>query len=158
MTPQNPSQSDIYRAIFAAIESRLHLIGSVIDGESRRLILERDIKAEGDFLANTGYEVEVGSASIDLIVGSNVPHEPFVLGGKAPSWTPLEPLKAWVERKNLSWVDKKSGKQLSIEQMAYMIRAKIKREGIPARNVFAEVIKNRESWIFQQLDSIEVSL
>ena len=104
------------------------------------------------------YEVEVGSSSIALIVGSNVPHEPFVLGGKAPSWTPLEPLKAWVERKNLSWVDKKSGKALTIEQMAYMIRAKIKREGIPARNVFAEVIKNRESWIFQQLDSIEVVL
>ena len=156
MTPSD--NSDIYRAIFAAIESRLHLIGSVIDGEARRLILERDIKSEGDFLANTGYEVEVGNSSIDLIVGSNVAHEPFVLGGKVPSWTPLEPLKAWVERKNLSWVDKKSGKALSIEQMAFMIRAKIKREGIPARNVFAEVIRKRESWIFQQLDSIEVSL
>ena len=107
MTPSD--NSAIYRAIFAAIESRLHLIGSVIDGEARRLILERDIKAEGDFLANTGYEVDVGSSSIDLIVGSNVPHEPYVLGGKVPSWTPIEPLKAWVERKNLSWVDKKSG-------------------------------------------------
>ncbi|MCD4828217.1 MAG: hypothetical protein K8R90_02140 [Candidatus Cloacimonetes bacterium] len=148
---------EIFRAIRTAIESRLHLIGSVIEGESRRKILERNIKAEGDFLANTGYAVEFSSTSIDLIIGSNVPHEPYVLGGKVPSWTPIEPLKAWVECKGLSWADK-AGKPLSIEQMAYMIRGKIKREGIPARNVFAEVIRNRQDWIFKQMDSIEVAL
>jgi hypothetical protein len=149
---------EILRAIFKAIESRLHRIGSVIEGEARRLILERDIKDKGDFLQNSGYAVQFNNASIDLTVGSNVPHEQYVLGGKVPSWTPIEPLKAWVERKGLAWVDKKTGKQLSVEQIAYMIQAKIKREGIPERNVFAEVIKNKQQWIYNQLDSIEVVL
>lgn len=147
---------EILRAIYKAIESRLHLIGSVIEGESRKLILERGIRDKGDFFQNTGYAVQVGSSSMDLTVGSNVPHEHYVLGGKVPSWTPIEPLKAWVERKGLDWVDKKSGKRLSISQMAYMIQAKIKREGIPERNVFAEVIRNKQQWIYEQLDSIEV--
>jgi len=37
-------ENEILRAIYKALESRLHLIGSVIEGEARRLILERDIK------------------------------------------------------------------------------------------------------------------
>ena len=67
-------------------------------------------------------------------------------------------MKDWVARKGLDWVDKKTGGQLTIEQMAYMIRGKIKREGVAERNVFAEVIQNQEKWIFSQLDSIEVVL
>ena len=152
------TNQEILRAIFKAIESRLHRIGSVIEGEARRLIIQQNIKDKGDFLQNTGYAIQVGSSSIDLAVGSNISHEQYVLGGKVPSWTPIEPLKAWVERKGLAWVDKKTGKQLSIEQMAYMIQAKIKREGIPERNVFAEVIKNKQQWIYNQLNSIEVVL
>ena len=69
----------------------------------------------------------------------------------------MQPLKEWVERKRLSWLDKK-GKPLDYEQIVYMIRAKIKREGIPARNVFAEVIKNKQQWIYEQLDSMQVNL
>lgn len=148
---------NIYMAIWKAFESKLHLIGSVLEGETRRKILEQNIRDKGDFYQNTGYDISKKETGIMLTVGSNVPHEPYVLGGKVPSWTPLEPLKGWVERKRLSWTDKK-GDRLSIEQMAYMIRSKIKREGIPARNVFAEVIKNKESWIYTQLDSIEVVL
>lgn len=149
---------EIYRAIYAALESRLHLIGSVIDADSRKEILTQQIYDKGDFYGNTGYIVETNDSGMTLRVGSNVRHEPFVLGGKVPSWTPLAPLKSWVERKGLSWTDKKSGKLLTVEQIAYMIQAKIKREGIAARNVFAQVIANREQWIYQQLNSIEVSL
>ena len=148
--------TEILRAIYTAIESKLHLIGSVIEGKARRLILEKGIKDRGDFYQNTSYAIKFNSSSIDLLVGSNVPHEQYVLGGKVPSWTPIEPLKNWVARKGLNWVDKRTGKQLTIEQIAYMIRGKIKREGVPERNVFAEVIQNQEKWIFTQLDSIEV--
>ena len=148
--------SEILKAIYSAIESKLHLIGSVIEGKARRLILEKGIKDKGDFYQNTSYAVRFNSSSINLIVGSNVPHEQYVLGGKVPSWTPIQPLKDWVARKGLDWVDKKTGEQLTIEQIAYMIRAKIKREGVPERNVFAEVIRNQEKWVYQQLDSIEV--
>ncbi len=149
---------EVCRAIYSALESRLHLIGSVIDADSRKEILTQQIYDKGDFYGNTGYVVETDDSGMTLRVGSNVKHEPFVLGGKVPSWTPIAPLKSWVERKGLSWTDKKSGKLLTVEQIAYMIQAKIKREGIAARNVFAQVIANREQWIYQQLNSIEVSL
>jgi len=149
---------EVYRAIYAALESRLHLIGSVIDAESRKEILAQQIYDKGDFYGNTGYLLETSPDAMILRVGSNVRHEPFVLGGKVPSWTPIAPLIAWVERKHLSWTDKETGKLLTVTEIAYLIRGKIKREGIAARNVFAEVIANREQWIYQQLSSIEVSL
>jgi len=47
---------------------------------------------------------------------------------------------------------------LTVAEIAYLIRGKIKREGIAARNEFASVIANREQWIYQQLNDIEVSL
>ena len=149
---------EIYLAIYAALESRLHLIGSVIDAESRKEILAQQIYDKGDFYGNTGYLVETIPSAMILRVGSNVRHEPFVLGGKVPSWTPIAPLIAWVQRKHLSWTEKETGKLLTVAEIAYLIRGKIKREGIAARNVFAEVIANREHWIYQQLNSIEVSL
>jgi len=149
---------EIYLAIYAALESRLHLIGSVIDAESRKEILAQQIYDKGYFYGNSGYLVETSPDAMILRIGSNVRHEPFVLGGKVPSWTPIAPLIAWVERKHLSWTDKETGKLLTVAEIAYLIRGKIKREGIAARNVFAEVIANREQWIYQQFSSIEVSL
>ncbi len=149
---------EIYLAIYAALQSRLHLIGSVIDADSRKEILAQQIYDKGDFFGNTGYLVETCPDAMILRVGSNVRHEPFVLGGKVPSWTPIAPLIAWVECKHLSWTDKQTGKLLTVAEIAYLIRGKIKREGIAARNVFAEVIANREQWIYQQLNDIEVNL
>ncbi|MDP3114567.1 MAG: hypothetical protein Q8M98_07295 [Candidatus Cloacimonadaceae bacterium] len=149
---------EIYRAIYAALESRLHLIGSVIDADSRKEMLAQQIYDKGDFYGNTGYLVETQSSGMTLRIGSNVKHEPFVLGGKVPSWTPIAPLIGWVERKHLSWTDKETGILLTIAEIAYLIRGKIKREGTQARNVFAEVITNREQWIYQQFNSIEVRL
>ena len=149
---------EIYLAIYAALESRLHLIGSMIDADARKDILAQQIYDKGDFYGNTGYLIETSPLAMILRVGSNVRHEPFVLGGKMPSWTPIAPLIAWVERKHLSWTHKETGKALTVAEIAYLIRGKIKREGIAARNVFAEVIANREQWIYQQLNDIEVSL
>ena len=149
---------EVYLAIYSALESRLHLIGSVIDADSRKEILAQQIYDKGDFYGNTGYLLETSPTAMILRVGSNVKHEPFVLGGKVPSWTPIAPLIAWVERKHLSWTDKETGKALTVAEIAYLIRGKIKREGIAARNVFAQVIANREQWIYQQLNDIEVSL
>ena len=93
---------------------------------------------------------------MQLRVGSNVKHEQYVFGGNEPSWTPIKPLISWVERKGLSWADKKTGVQLKVEQIAYMIRAKIMREGIEPRNVYETVIENRVPWILEQLNGIEV--
>ena len=78
---------EIYRAIYTALESRLHLIGSVIDADSRKEILTQQIYDKGDFYGNTGYLLQTTDTAMILRVGSNVRHEPFVLGGKVPSWT-----------------------------------------------------------------------
>ena len=158
LTSPDELMIEIYRAIYAALESRLHLIGSVLDAESRKEILAQQIYDKGDFYGNTGYLLQTTDSAMILRVGSNVRHEPFVLGGKVPSWTPIAPLIAWVERKHLSWTDKETGKILTRDEIAYLIRGKMKREGITARNVFAAVIANREQWIYQQLSSIEVNL
>jgi len=70
---------EIYRAIYAALESRLHLIGSVIDADSRKEILTQQIYDKGDFYGNTGYVVETDDSGMTLRVGSNVRHEPFAI-------------------------------------------------------------------------------
>ncbi len=112
------------------------------------------------FMSTTFYEISRKSAQKAgcCFLPQAYSTRPFVLGGKVPSWTPIAPLIAWVERKHLSWTDKETGKALTIAEIAYLIRGKIKREGIAARNVFASVIANREQWIYQQLNDIEVSL
>jgi hypothetical protein len=76
------------------------------------------------------------------------------MGGKVASWTPIVPLIAWVERKKLSWCDKK-GNKLTAKQMAYMIRNKIKREGIKERNVFQEVLNQELTWIESQIAELQ---
>ena len=70
---------EIYRAIYAALESRLHLIGSVIDAESRKEILAQQIYDKGDFYGNTGYLLQTTDTAMILRVGSNVKHEPFAI-------------------------------------------------------------------------------
>lgn len=163
-TDPQTMMADILRAIYDALEAKLYLIGSVIDKDARRGMLEPNeyggkyIYDKGDMYRNTGFLVNPSSDGWTLTVGSNVKHEPYVLGGKAASWTPLAPLKAWVERKNLAWVDKKTGIALKVEQMAFMIRAKILREGIQPRNVYETVLANREQWIEEQFKNIEIAL
>lgn len=152
------SAMEIYHAIMAALDSRFHLIGSVIEGEARREAMRLEIRDRGDFIQAMGYLVQRQSDGIGLIVGSNVPHEPYVLGGKVPSWTPFEPIKGWVERKGLAWTDEKSGRAYTVAQMAWMIIHAIRKRGIPARNVFKTVIENRQKWIFEQLDNLELAL
>jgi hypothetical protein len=68
---------EVYRSIYSALESRLHLIGSVIDAESRKEILAQQIYDKGDFYGNTGYVVETDDSGMTLRLGSNVKHEPF---------------------------------------------------------------------------------
>ncbi|MFA7224314.1 MAG: hypothetical protein WC094_06065, partial [Candidatus Cloacimonas sp.] len=59
---------EVYLAIYAALESRLHLIGSVIDADSRKEILAKQIYDKGDFYGNTGYLVQTDPSSMVLRV------------------------------------------------------------------------------------------
>ena len=148
------TETEVIKAIYAILNQRMHRIGNKLLNEAKDKILSQ-IYDKGDFYAFTAYIVTNKSNSIHLQIGSNVKHEPFVLGGKVPSWTPFAPIKAWVERKGLSWVDRKTGKALSVDQMAWMVIHKIKQKGIPARNVFAEVLSEHKSWIISQFDNIQ---
>ncbi|MDD3535171.1 MAG: hypothetical protein PHC50_03380 [Candidatus Cloacimonetes bacterium] len=150
----NPSFEQIYESLLRVLESRVYLIGSVIARDAARLAEKEGIRDLGDYIDSFHYIVSPLPDGFLLHVGSHVHHAPFIEGGKVPSWTPLAPLIAWVERKQLAWTDKKSGKLLSVVQMACLIRAKIKREGIPARDVFKATIDDLDAWITQQIDSI----
>lgn len=147
---------EIYQSIVAQLEQRVHLIGNRIVKDAMELAESENIRDRGDFIDSINYIVRSLPDGFLLNVGSRVRHAQYVLGGKVPSWTPIAPLISWVERKGISWVDRKTGKLLSVEQMAYAIRGKIKREGIPARNIFKTVINELDSWITEQIDSIKV--
>jgi hypothetical protein len=151
------TEREFWQKIHNEIVKALNEIGSTIIGKSKQMILDREIYARGDFYRNSEY-VQKGNlrAGYSVQFGSNVKHEPYVLGGKEPSWTPLEPLKAWVERKGLNWTDKKTGTALTTEQMARLIRGKIKREGIPARNVFAEILNDNVGYVRERLARIAI--
>jgi len=145
---------DVWSMIRTEIEKALHAIGSTLVKDAKQIILDKNIKDRGDFYRNTAYVVSGSIESrMKLQFGSNVSHEPYVLGGKEPSWTPLAPIVGWVERKGLSWTSKQ-GNVLTVEQMAWMIIRKIKREGIAARNIFADILKDRESFIIGRLKMI----
>lgn len=150
--------NEVYRALFAALEGKLHLVGSVVMGDAKEAIIEQNIKDQGDFYRNADYRVARIPNALQLTVGSNVAHEPYVLGGKVPSWTPFEPIKSWVERHEGYFEFKSNNKEKEIDSIAWAIIHKIKREGIPGRNVFAEVMKNRKKWIYEQFTNLEVAL
>ena len=40
-------------------------------------------------------------------------------------------LIAWVERKNLSWTDKETGKDLTVAEIAYLIRGRSSGKALP---------------------------
>jgi hypothetical protein len=145
----------IWQRILGEIEKALHEIGNELTKDAKREIIEQNIRDKGDFYRNADYLLSRSGLTFRLQVGSNVAHEPWVLGGKQPSWTPVAPIKAWVERKGLAWADKKTGQPLTVEQMAFAIVGKIKREGIEARNVFQDVISDRKGYIKRRLKSIQ---
>ncbi len=159
---------EIYRAIMDTLTQKVYFIGNRIDVDARREAIreidhggysDRYIYDRGDFYNAMSYVVtQEGQDTVVLRVGSNVKHEPFVLGGKVPSWTPIAPLISWVQRKGLAWVDKETGELLPVKTIAYMIRAAIKQRGIEPRNVYQTVIKNREEWIHKQLENMEVRI
>jgi len=132
---------------------RLEIITETLEGKIAQRISNyspNPIYHTGEFLNKLTHSVTDENGDFVVRIWSDAPHSNYVLGGKVPSWTPIKPLIAWVEKKRFSWVDK-SGKKLTVKQIAYMIRNKIKREGIRERNVFQEVLEAELAWIESQL-------
>lgn len=138
--------AELLAAAKNAVESRMEAIGAVIDGEARRIAIADKIRDTGAYQDNIGHAVKWYGRTCVCHVGSNVKYEQYIEAGKVPSWTPIAPLEAWVARKGLSWTAD-SGKPLTKKQMAYLIRGKIKREGVPAKNVFARAIEHKTGQI-----------
>ena len=145
---------DLETAIRKALRKRLDEIGIVLSDLAHKKAEQQGIRASGKFSDQMQHILVDEQTQMVLFVGSNVEYAPYVLGGKVPSFTPLKPLKEWIEMKKIQWVDN-NGKDLSVEQMAFMISAKHSKEGIPERNVLAEVITENKNWIFNKLQSLE---
>jgi len=58
--------AEVYQTIYAALESRLHLIGSVIDAECRKVILAQQMYDKGGLYGNTGYILPSTATSMIL--------------------------------------------------------------------------------------------
>lgn len=167
MTPDTPALASpaeidalidvVIKKIWAELERLTWGIGYEVSAAARKKAMEQKIRAHGDFINAIDPVVTVGTDQITLRVGSNVKHEPFVLGGKVPSWTPLEPLEDWVRVKALAWTDKKTGDAMTVEEMAKLIQLKIHAKGIPARNVFAEVLTEMRPHIITSFSNMRIS-
>jgi hypothetical protein len=144
---------DIWDEVKAEVIERLEAIAEYLEGRVADKVAKGVIYDTGEFFKQLEHEVvsDGDGDSYTVRVWSRVPYAKYIAGGKRPSWTPIEPLVGWVKRKKLSWVDKRTGDRLSVTQMAYMIRCKIKREGIRERNVFEEVMRD-------ELDNIKKML
>ena len=134
---------------------RLDKIGLVLQGQMKKEARQQKIWAKGDFVRNMDYEVVQEGNYLGLKLGSNVEHAQYVLGGKIPSWTPIDPIIEWIKTRRIVWYDN-NDKKMKPKQMAFLISRKHSRVGIPERNIPAEVIEKRRNWIDKQLNSVEI--
>lgn len=134
---------------------RLDKIGVVLHGQMKKEARQQHIWASGDFVRNMDHEVVQEGNYLGLKLGSNVEHAQYVLGGKVPSWTPIEPLIEWIRKRQIVWYDKNDNK-MKAKQMAFMISRKHSKVGIPERNIPAQVIEKGKTWIEKQLNSVEI--
>ena len=141
--------NNIKQAIIKKVITNLNLVGVKVSSAAKKEALDRAYD-KGDFYRNIGYKVNNLNTELKLIVGSNVKHEPYVIGGKKPSWTPFVPIKSWVERKGLSWIDD-IGNEMTIDQIAWAVIGKIKREGIEPRKIFKEILDADKAWILKTI-------
>jgi len=154
-----PSNSDInLESMVPRLLIHIEGIIEMLEGKIAKRISNykpRAIWDTGEFLNKLTHSVERHGDAIVCKIWSDAPHAMFVLGGKVPSWTPIKPLKAWVERKKLGWIKPKDNTPEAIDRanlsMAYAIQRKIKREGIAERNVFAEVTREEWAWLQEKI-------
>ena len=85
------------REIVGGYRRKLDYMGDLLKGQMIKEASSRKIRAKGDFIKNMSYEVVETPTALILRLGSKVEHAKYVLGGKVPSWTPLEPLMEWIK-------------------------------------------------------------
>lgn len=135
--------------VLANVERATYRIGIKVSEEAQAKA--RAFKDTGAFHDNLDYQVSIKPRGVEIAFIARAKHSPFVLGGKVPSYTPIAPLVAWVERKKLAWLDKK-GKPMSSKSMAFIISRKHHSKGIEARNVIQEAFDENRVFIYNEID------
>lgn len=148
---------EIRQAVINSFILKLEKIGTFLEGKIAEEIARIPIYDKGDFANKLTYNVRPTKSTITLKIFSESKHAKYVLGGKVPSWTPKAPLVSWVKRKiskSPSFARKfstKSGELMPIDSIVYLIRSKIRREGIKERNVIQDTVKKYIDYVNNEL-------
>jgi len=95
--------------------------------EGERLISKvidfKGINDQGDLKGSVNTKVDQDGNTVQMEVGPDAEHAPYVQSGTRPHWAPIAPLKAWARRK------------LGDASAGYAVQKKIAREGTDPQDV-----------------------
>lgn len=139
------------------METKLYLdkFGKYVVQQSKTNLTKKDKKDKGDLYDSIGYDLQVGKNSFSLSFkmtdygqfvdkgvkgktsSSRAPNSPFRFGtGSGKKGGLSNGIDGWVKRKRIQFKDKKSGKFMSYDSTAYLIRNSIYNKGLKTTNFF----------------------
>ena len=139
------------------METKLYLdkFGKYVVQQSRTNLTKKDKKDKGDLYDSIGYDLQVGKNSFSLSFkmtdygqfvdkgvkgktsSNRAPNSPFRFGtGSGKKGGLTNGINGWVKRKRIQFKDKKSGKFMSYDSTAYLIRNSIYNKGLKTTNFF----------------------
>lgn len=139
------------------METKLYLdkFGKYVVQQSKSNLTKKDKKDRGDLYDSIGYELEVGKNSFSLSFkmtdygqfvdkgvrgktsSNRASNSPFRFGtGSGKKGGLTNGIDGWVKRKRIQFKDKKSGKFMSYDSTAYLIRNSIYNKGLKTTNFF----------------------
>jgi len=139
------------------METKLYLdkFGKYVVQQSKSNLTKKDKKDKGDLYDSIGYDLQVGKNSFSLSFkmtdygqfvdkgvrgktsSSRAPNSPFRFGtGSGKKGGLSNSIDGWFKRKRIQFKDKKSGKFMSYDSTAYLIRNSIYNKGLKTTNFF----------------------
>jgi len=139
------------------METKLYLdkFGKYVVQQSKTNLTKKDKKDKGDLYDSIGYDLEVGRNSFSLYFkmtdygqfvdkgvkgktsSSRAPNSQFRFGtGSGKKGGLTNGIDGWVKRKRIQFKDRKSGKFMSYDSTAYLIRNSIYNKGLKTTNFF----------------------
>lgn len=140
--------SDPKETVLSAVEKEVRALGTRRGEELiTKVIDHKGISDQGDLKGSVQTNVKRQGLRVEMQVGPDAPHVPYVQRGTRPHWAPIKPLKAWAKRK------------LGDAQLGYAVQHKIAREGTdpqdfltgPMRMLRREAPRRLESAIMRDL-------
>jgi len=149
------TEQELWETVSEDVVLRLERVAYLINDKIAERAIKDNIRDTGQFADSFTYKIDYDAQGYTLLFWNRARHSNYVLGGsqywkKLPA---LKPILAWVERKKLAWVDDDGNKKTAL-QMAFMIRSKIFRDGLPERNVFQDVVREEMDWIESELQKV----